>query len=74
MWCYKMAHQKHHSDQQIDTIDKIISMTSGEQGQYLIFDDVLTPATTDVKKYRKSATGDWLISQGYKQKWLKLDK
>ena len=74
MWCYKMAHQKEHTEQQMDTINKIITMSSVEQGKYLIFDDVLTPATTNHQKYRKSVNGEWLISGGYKQKWLKIDK
>ncbi len=74
MWCYKMAHQKDHSEQQIATIEQLLPMTHGEQGKYLIFDDVLTLATTNHQKYRKSAKGEWLVGTGYKKKWHKLDK
>ena len=74
MWCNKMAHQKDHSEQQIITIKQICDMTSGEQGKYVIIDDVLVESPTNRQKYRKNVGGDWCYQTKYLGKWHKLDK
>ena len=69
-----MAHLEQHTEQQLNTIKQVCDMTSGEQGKYVIIDDVLVESPTNRQKYRKSVGGDWCYQTKYLGKWHKLDK
>ena len=69
-----MAHLEQHTEQQLNTIKQVCAMTSGEQGKYVIIDDVLVESPTNLQKYRKNTNGDWCYQTKYLGKWHKLDK
>jgi hypothetical protein len=69
-----MAHLEQHTEQQLNTIKQVCAMTSGEQGKYVIIDDVLVESPTNRQKYRKNTNGDWCYQTKYLGKWHKLDK
>ena len=69
-----MAHLEQHTEQQLNTIKQVCAMTSGEQGKYVIIDDVLVESPTKHQKYRKNTQGEWCYQTKYLGKWHKLDK
>ena len=74
MWCYKMAHQTEHSEQQLKTIDRVLAMTMGEQKHYLIIDDKLFKTISNQYYFRKNAQGKWVYQTKPKGVWQEMDK
>ena len=73
-WCRRMADAESHTEQQIETINQLLSMYMTEQNKHIIIDDVLVKARTNERFYLLDRHGDWVYKTTGTGKYHKLHK
>ena len=69
-----MADAESHTEQQIETINQLLSMYMTEQNKHIIIDDVLVKARTNERFYLLDRHGDWVYKTTGTGKYHKLHK
>ena len=74
MWCRRMADAESHTEQQIITINQLLSMYMKEQNKHVIIDDVLVESRTKERWFSKDHKGNWVMRTKLNGKSQVMDK
>jgi hypothetical protein len=69
-----MADAESHTEQQIETINQLLSMYMKEQNKHVIIDDVLVKCRTKERFYQIDRHGNWVYKTSGTGKYHKVHK